>query len=203
MKFAIGALLLLCSPVAAAAPDQVSSARVQEADGSHTLTHEVVVDAPAGEVWAAVSTPKGWTTWAVPVAWHPAGQADVLETSYTPTARPGDSTTIRQQFLARIPGRLLVFRTIKAPAGFPDFPTYAKVISFIELEPLGSARTRVRLTGTGYPDTASGRKLLGFFTNGNRFSLESLSARFRDGPVDWPSKLATMGKGPAPKAKGE
>ena len=203
MKFAIGALLLLCSPVAAAASNQVSAAREQEADGSHTLVHEVVVDAPADQVWTAVSTPQGWTTWAVPAAWHPPGQADVLESSYTPTARPGDATTIRQQFIARIPGRLLVYRTIKAPAGFPDFPTFAKVISILELEPLGPASTKVRLTGTGYPDTPSGRQLLGFFDNGNRITLEALRTRFRDGPIDWPAKLATMSKGPAPQAKEE
>ena len=71
----------------------------------------------------------------MPVAWSPA--PDLIETSYAPAARPGDPSTIRQQILLRLPERLLVFRTVKAPAGFPDFDTYAKVVSAFELEPAG------------------------------------------------------------------
>jgi hypothetical protein len=81
---------------------------------------------------------------------------DMIETSYSADRRPGDPSTIRQQILLRLPERLLVFRTVKAPAGFPDFDTYAKVVSAFELEPVGDGRTRVRLTGTGYADSEAG-----------------------------------------------
>jgi hypothetical protein len=123
----------------------------------------------------------------VPVSWAP--EADVIETSYTPTARSGDPSTIRQRVVAAIPGRMLVFRTIRAPQGFPDFDTYAQVTSAFELEPAGDGRTRVRLTGTGYADTEAGRRLLGFFREGNRVSLERLRQRFRTGPLDWAAVL--------------
>jgi len=201
MRRLIAALLVAAAAPAAAA--EVVSTRVQEADRSHTLVHEVTVEAPAAEVWTAISTPEGWTSWAVPVAWTPADAPDEIETSYTPTARPGDPTTIKQRWLARIPGRLLVFRTIKAPAGFPDFATFSKVTSVFELEPLGPTRTRVRLTGAGYADTDSGRTLLGLFENGNRISLEALRERFVSGPVDWKAKLARMTKTSAPQREGE
>ena len=79
-----------------------------------------------------------------------------------------------------MPGRLLVFRTVKAPEGFPDFDTYAKVVSAFELEPAGDGRTRVRLTGTGYADNEAGRRLLGFFESGNQASLDALKARFAE-----------------------
>ena len=72
----------------------------------------------------------------------------------------------------------MVFRTVKAPAGFPDFDTYSKVVSAFELEPAGDGRTRVRLTGTGYEDSEAGRRLLGFFEKGNQVSLDALKARF-------------------------
>ena len=72
----------------------------------------------------------------------------------------------------------MVFRTVKAPEGFPDFDTYAKVVSAFELEPAGDGRTRVRLTGTGYEDSEAGRRLLGFFEGGNQASLDALKARF-------------------------
>jgi uncharacterized protein YndB with AHSA1/START domain len=159
----------------AASPSQAEMT-ARAPDGTHGLTHEAVVDAPPAQVWAAVSTAEGWKSWAVPVAWAPG--ADVIETSYKPTAAPGDPSTIRQQVLLRLPERLMVFRTVKAPAGFPDFETYAKVVNALELEPMGEERTRVRLTATGYADTEAGRRLLAFFERGNATTMDALKARF-------------------------
>lgn len=172
MKRAIAALLIGL----AAAPAAPAATTARAPDGTHMLSNEVVVDAPPAAVWAAVSTVEGWKSWAVPVAWSSA--PDMIETSYAPAARPGDPSTIRQQILLRLPERLLVFRTVKAPDGFPDFDTYAKVVSAFELEPAGEGRTRVRLTGTGYADSEAGRRLLGFFERGNAQSLDALKARF-------------------------
>ena len=161
-----------------------------EADGTHTLVHEVVVEAPAQQVWAAISTAEGWKTWAVPVAWTPPGQPDILETSYNPAAKPGDPETIQQRFLARVPGRLLAFRTVKAPAKFPHWEAYQLVSSVFELEQLAPAKTKVRLTGVGYPDSPAGKQLVSFFERGNSASLEWLRARFVEGPADWSKRLA-------------
>lgn len=171
------------------AAEPVSSQRIAEADDTHTLVHEALVEAPVADVWTSISTSEGWISWAVPAAWIDPADRDVIETSYDPAAQPGQPQTIRQRFLARIPGRMLAFRTIKAPAGFTDFEQFAHMVSVFELEPLGEARTRVRLTGIGYPDTEAGRRLLGFFEAGNRVSLERLQRRFRDGPIDWPAEL--------------
>ena len=172
MKRMIAALLLglaAASPAAAATKERAP-------DGTHVLVNETMVDAAPTDVWAAISTAEGWKRWAVPVAWAPS--ADTIETSYTPTAVPGDPSTIRQQVLIRVPRRLMVFRTVKAPERFPDFDTYAKVVSAFELEPAGEGGTRVRLTGTGYADTEAGRRLLGFFEKGNQVSLDALKAYF-------------------------
>lgn len=179
---ALAAAQPAAAPAPAAQAQPVSITTATAADGTQVLVHEVVVAASAPEVWDAVSTARGWTTWAVPIAWQ---QGDLLETSYSPTAQPGDSTTIQQQILAREPGRRLVFRTVKAPAGFPHFDAYRQVVSTIELEPLGEDRTRVRLTSTGYPDSEAGRELAGFFREGNRSTLEQLRERFVSGPIDW------------------
>ncbi|WP_114955124.1 SRPBCC family protein [Sphingosinicella terrae] len=164
------------------APVTVSEAR--GLDGTHMLVHETVVDAPVEQVWAAIATPQGWREWAVPVAWHPEGEPDIIETSYSPGASPGDPSTIRQRILVAVPGRLVAFRTVKAPDGFPDFDSFSRTTGLFELEPEGG-RTRLRLTGAGYPDSEAGRRLLGFFREGNRVSLERLRQRFVSGPVDW------------------
>jgi uncharacterized protein YndB with AHSA1/START domain len=188
LRLAIAALLVL-APAAALAQDVAITDR-HEADGTMTLSHEVVVPASRADVWAALATPEGWRTWATPVAWVPADDPDAIETSYDPAARPGDTTLIRQHVLARLPGRLLVFRTVRAPQGFPHFETYARVTNFIELERVDAGHTRIRLTGTGYANDDAGRLLFGFFRDGNRISLERLRQRFVSGPLDWPAIAA-------------
>lgn len=178
----VAAALAWSSP--AAAGERVHVTTRVETDRSRTLVHELLVDAAPTEVWAAISTPQGWASWAVPVAWSAPGDPDVLETSYDRAARPGDQTTIQQRFVARVPGRLLVFRTIKAPTGFPHWETYRGVTSVFELEPV-NRQTRVRLTSVGFPDDDAGRALVKFFERGNAETLEGLRTRFKDGPRDW------------------
>ncbi|MBC9030902.1 SRPBCC family protein [Sphingomonas sp. JC676] len=160
------------------APIQTAPAIVptvtKEADGTSTLAMEMTVEAPAAAVWQAVATPEGWRRWAAPVARIVPGEEDMLETSYAPDAKPGDATTIRQHFVAWIPGRMLAFRTVKAPQGFPNFEAYRKVITVLELMPAGPGRTRIVLTAVNYPDTEAGRQLLDFFRQGNAEAMAKL-----------------------------
>ena len=158
-------------------------------DGTTSLIHEMTIAASPQAVWEAIATAEGWKSWAVPVAWVDPDEPDVIETSYNPAATPGAPDTIRQRFLARIPGRMLAFRTIKAPAGFTDFDQFRHMLSVFELEPRPDGGTRVRLTGVGYPDSEAGKRLLAFFREGNKASLEMLRGRFEKGPVNWAERL--------------
>ena len=196
LRLAFVALLFLLPTVAVA--QEVTVTERHEADGTFTLSHEIVVPAPRDAVYAAVSTPAGWRTWATPVSWVPADDADAVEGSYNPAARPGGTDLIRQHFLARLPGRLLVFRTVRAPQGFPHFDVYQRVTIFIELESVDATHTRVRLTGTGYADNEAGRLLFGFFREGNRESLGHLYQRFVSGPLDWAAIRAAEASRPRP-----
>lgn len=171
-------------------PIAVTEARLT--DGSHILTHETIVAAPIDKVWASVATAEGWRGWAAPLA-RMAGNA-ILETSYDPAAAPGSAATIQQKIDAIVAPRVFAFRTVKAPQGFPHFDSYAPVRSAIELEPVGPTRTRVRLTGSGYPDTEAGRQLLGFFRDGNGVSLERLQRSLAQGPIDWSKETSSARK---------
>lgn len=169
--------LILCAALAVPAANASEVVLRTEADGTQTMTHEVLVRAPMDEVWVAISTAEGWMRWAVPMARLSTSDPDILETAYDRSAAPGGPTTIQQRFLVRIPGRLLAFRTIKAPEGFPHWESYRQVSSVFELEPAGT-QTRVRLTSTGYPDTPAGRELVAFFRAGNTDTLDKLRQLF-------------------------
>ena len=174
------AVALVAAALPAATAAQQPAVVVSEgraADGSVTLVHEALIEASPEQVWEAIATPEGWMRWAVPLArWVP-GARDLLETSYDPAAAPGDATTIHHQFLERVPGRRLAFRTTKTPDGFPFGQDYLAVTSMFELEPEG-AGTRLRLTSSGYPDNEAGRALVAFFRQGNGQTLELLQALF-------------------------
>ncbi|MCW4461612.1 SRPBCC family protein [Sphingomonas sp. BT-65] len=185
----IAFLLALCLlPLSATA--QVTESIKVEADGSRTLMHALIVPAPADQVWTAVATVEGWKSWAVPSAWSDPADPDAIETAYSLTAKPGDATNIVNRFIARLPGRILVYRTTRVPAGFPHGKAYLGVTSFFEIEAINGKQTRIRLSSVNYPAGAAGDALLGFFRQGNRMSLEALRDRFVHGPVDWPKKLA-------------
>jgi uncharacterized protein YndB with AHSA1/START domain len=170
----IALALLAASPTAA-------QTVTTEADGSRTLTVEALVPAPPRAVWQSVSTAEGWKSWAVPAAWL---TGDILETAYDPAARPGGPSNIQQRFLERVPGRSLVFRTIKTPAGFPHAQAFMGVTHFLLLLPEAGG-TRVRLTDRGYPAGAEGDALLGFFRPGNQQTLDHLVARHGLFPLDF------------------
>lgn len=155
----------------------VGMSEVRAPDGSTNLVHETLVDAPPERVYEAISSAAGWRSWAVPQAWASAEDPDVMETSYNREARAGDGRNIRQRFLLRVPHRLVAFRTIQAPPGFPHAEAFYRVTHVFELAPAPSGGTHVRLTGIGYPAGAPGDTLLGFFRDGNRTSLDALRQR--------------------------
>lgn len=174
--------------LAASAAEPVKVAIIDETASTRATAHEVVVPAPIGDVWQAVSTLEGWRTWAAPVTWADPKDPTSIESSYDVNATPGNGTTITQRVVLSVPPRLYAWRTIKAPDDFRNFGALSQVSWLLELMPEGSDRTRVRLTGSGYPRTAAGDEVLKFFERGNVISLEFLRQRFAEGPIDWSSQ---------------
>lgn len=187
MRRLIALLLLLIGAPAAA--QEVSVTLSAAADGTRTMIHEVIVPGRRKEVWRAVSTTAGWRSWAVPLARDVPG-TDRFETSYDPAAARGAPSVIEQQWVARNPLRRVSFRTTRTPAGFPHSEAYRRVVSAIELAPVGRNATRVRLVASGYPAGAAGDALIRFFREGNRATLRQLHTRFASGPIDWAARLA-------------
>jgi uncharacterized protein YndB with AHSA1/START domain len=174
-------VILLLLALLAAIPAHAQDRTVTEADGSRTLVTDVWVPASEDAVWDAVTTAEGWKSWAVPNAWK---TADLLETSYAPGAKQGDPANIQHRLTTLLPGILLGFQTVRTPPGFPHAQAFMGVSQFFEFFPEG-AGTRVRLTGYHYPAGAEGDALLGFFSQGNRVTLDRLAARFGLAPLDF------------------
>jgi hypothetical protein len=142
--------------------------------------HEVTVPSAPSTVWAAISSAEGWRGWAARSAWSSASEPLVIESSYDPKATPGDPMNIKSRVLLKVPERVLAFTTVKAPAGFADAEALSGITWLIELEPVERG-TRVRLTGSGYPRTPAGERILAFFLSHNPVALKSLHDRFASG----------------------
>jgi uncharacterized protein YndB with AHSA1/START domain len=178
----VSAAIALGLAASAAEPILALEERVG-ADGARTQVFTVDVAAPREQVWATLTTAEGWTRWAVPAAWKTSSDPLVIVTSYDPKASPDAPQTIKQQFDRLDPPKALSFRTVKAPAGFPGFETYRNVVSTFILAARADGGTSVMFETGPFPDTEDGRRLYGFFKDGNRLTLERLArvlAKSRD-----------------------
>jgi len=193
MKRLFALLIALSLPGPAGAAQAVKDTSYVAAGGSRVMRHEIVVGAPAADVWNAFVTAEGWRTWATPYATlTPAKLAFNAElvTSYNPNAAPGDDTNIHHRMLSFIPERMLAFHTTQPPKGFPHPIELSQVFSVVEFEPLNAKQTRVRLSMIGYGAGVGFDEIYGFFAKGNPWTLEKLAERFETGPIDWKKALA-------------
>lgn len=179
-------LLLCLLPVPGNAQSDVTIRVIEEpVGGDRRLVHEVEVQAEADAVWQAISTAEGWKQWAVPVAWVDLRLGGDIESSYDPAARSGDPANIRNHILAFVPGKMLAFRTVQAPPGFPHREALADIWNVLEIESVTPGRVRIRLTALGYARTPGHDVLFNFFRDGNAVSLKQLGDMLEGKPVDW------------------
>jgi len=180
MKRLIALIAMTAASACASSPPPsgaISDTSFVTADGSRTIQLSAWLPAPPSEVYRTISTPEGWKTWAVPVAFGESRVGGLLETSYDPNAKPGDPGNIVQEFLALTPDRLASFRTIKTPAGFPNADLYMKTVSTMQLTPEASG-TRLTFTHEGFAKDPGFDQLYGFFHDGDKQTLEKLQKVF-------------------------
>jgi uncharacterized protein YndB with AHSA1/START domain len=161
-------------------PDVIDSSTVGPS-GERVMREEILIKAPRAEVWKAFATSEGWKSWAMPLAELDLRIGGHLEASYDPAAKVGDPNNIKHQILSYVPGRLLVFRNVQAPKGFPHADLFGRVTSVLILDDAGDGFTRVTEAGVGYGQGADWDELYGFFLPGNAYMLEKLKAHFEGG----------------------
>lgn len=145
-----------------------------------TLVNEAVINAPVAEVWDALTTSKGFESWAVAHAEIDLRIGGEMRTHYDPNGVIGDKNTIVNQIIAFEPQRMLSIRNTHAPEGFPFKELFGKTWSVIYLDPIDDLRdrTRVRIVGLGYGDGPEWDDLYNFFKAGNGQTLDELKKKF-------------------------
>jgi uncharacterized protein YndB with AHSA1/START domain len=140
---------------------------------------EGIVRASPAEVWEVFSTAEGFKKLGVAHCEMDFRIGGLIRTHYDPKGKIGDEGTIENEILAFEPGRMVTIRIHKAPKGFPfSEETRKGTWTVISLGDLGDARTQVRITALGYPDSEDGRKMQEFFKSGNAFVIATLAKRF-------------------------
>jgi len=163
----------------------VSNTSYVDAAGQKALQLSMDVPAPPHAVFDAFTTSEGFKSWAVAVAQIDLRTGGSIESSYDPKARIGDPNNIKNQIVTFIPDHLLVIRNVQAPEGFAGKDAFQKTVTIVEFTPIdGGAKTRVRLTNTGYGDSDEARTVFGHFEWGNAYTLAELKKRFEAGPID-------------------
>ena len=191
MRTTIGAALamaLAIAPLATAEPAQmlaVNDCSHAETDGTRTLCQEAVVPAAPAAVWQLFSSGEGLSSWVAPVTTMDLRVGGVWESSYRPGSHPGDAGNIRNRVLAFLPEHMLSVQVDHAPPGFPQPELVYNVWTVIELDPVGTNQTRVRVSMAGYGAGAGYDALYAFFERGNAFTLQKLNERIVSGPVNW------------------
>jgi uncharacterized protein YndB with AHSA1/START domain len=163
----------------------VSNTSYVDAAGQKALQLSMDIPATPHQVFDAFATSDGFKSWAVAVAHIDLRTGGQIEASYDPKAQVGDPNNIKNQIVTFIPDHLLVIRNIQAPEGFAGKGEFQKTVTVIEFQPTeGGAKTRVRLTNTGYGDSPEAQTVFGHFEWGNAYTLAELRKRFESGPID-------------------
>lgn len=155
----------------------ISDTSYTEADGWRAIQLSVWLPATPAEVYRALTTAEGWKSWAATSVFGEPKLNGTMETSYNPDAKAGDPANIIQQFLALVPNRLAVFRTVRTPPGFPNAELYMKTVTVLQLEPEAKG-TRLLFTHQGFGKEPAFDQLYGFFHDGDKQTLEALQKVF-------------------------
>ena len=148
-------------------------ASLAHADGE-PLEHVVIIDAPVGDVWAAMTTSEGIESWMAPHAELDLRVGGKMRTNYHADGEIGDANTIANTIVAMEPLLLFAVRASELPVDFPYPEAIKRTWSEIHFESLSGNRTRVRCVVQGFGDDEESVGLRAFFDAGNAWTLNKL-----------------------------
>jgi uncharacterized protein YndB with AHSA1/START domain len=171
----IPTILALASLLVSATPQNIQS------PSTGPIVSEIVLDAPAGDVWRVLTTTEGMIE-----AGLIATGTDLelrigsrWRTSYDADSNLDDETVIESEVLAFDPGRMFASRSLTAPADAPFGNAIRDTWTVTYLEPVGDSRTRVTIKMFGFSEDEESQTMRRFFEWGNPYQLDQLADYFR------------------------
>ncbi len=143
------------------------------------LEHAAIIEAPAADVWRALTDPAEVVTWMTAHADIDLRVGGLFRTNYNTNGVIGDETTIANRIIAFETGRMLALQNAQAPAGFPWPDLIAGTWSVLYLDPIAPDRTRLRIVGMGYGVGEGWDQMRAFFDQGNAWTIEQLRNKFK------------------------
>lgn len=156
----------------------LTSSLMQAATSLDPVVTEAVVNAPISRVWEAFTTKAGMESWMAVNGDIDPRVGGRMRTSHRKGADLDGDTAIHQTILSIDPERMLSYRTVKSPAGFPFAAAIGQTWTVIYFEPLDAGRTKVTVRMLGYSNDAESQKMRAFFDAGNKATLDALVKRF-------------------------
>ena len=148
------------------------------AQSTNLVTTEGTVKAPVEDVWKAWTTKEGIESWMVAKTEIDLRVGAIWRTSYSKESNLNDEASIHQEILAYDPGRMLSFRTVKPPKGFPFPAAISNTWTVVYFEPLDPKHTKITIRMVGYEQDGESQKMRAFFERGNKATLESFLKKF-------------------------
>ena len=177
-------LLTVCMSTvvsAVAAQSDTPSARHAAADGrERSINAAVVVPAKRAEVWKALTTTEGATTFFAPAANIELRAGGPYEIYFIPDAPAGSRGGEGCRVLSFVPERMLSI-SWNAPMKFLERRGGRTFVVF-ELADTEDGHTKVTLTNGGYGHGPKWDDTFTYFSNAWPSVLENLKKRFEDGP---------------------
>lgn len=154
--------------------------------GKLEIVKQVVVNAPAGEVWRAWSTNEGASEFFAPKTNIKAEIGGPYEIFFSPDAAPGQRGAEDLLVHDVDPGRSITFQW-SAP---PQFTRQRKLRTLVTvtLTEVGENQTRVELRHHGFGQTEEWSRVHAYFGKAWDYVLGNLKARFTSGPIKWDKK---------------
>lgn len=151
----------------------LTTAAPLRAQSPSLIVSEATVKAPIDDVWRAWTTKEGIESWMVAKTEFELRIGALWRTSYSKDSNLDDDASIHQEILAFDPHRMLSFRTVRPPKGFP-FPTaILKTWTVVYFEEVGAGHTKITGKMLGYTEDAESQKMRAFFERGNKATLDS------------------------------
>lgn len=145
-----------------------------------TIVKRVIVNAPRAEVWRALTTTEGVTTFFAPNAYVDLRMGGAYEMYWDLSAEPGSRGSEGCEILSFVREEVLSF-TWNAPTRFPKVRG-SRTYVVIQLSDGDADQTVVRLTNGGYKAGGEWDGAYDYFTAAWGTVLANLQKRFESGP---------------------